>query len=338
MDCARINCAHDSAVVWHAMAENVRRAAAELDRPCKVHVDLAGPKIRTAGPLSYDPARRFVVGERLLLCEVGADEDELLPQIACTEPAVFAALSAGAPVWINDGKIGAVVVEARRRGALLEVTHAAASGKKIAADKGLNFPQTSIAIDALTPKDRADLDDVVAIADVIGQSFVRTPADVEGLLAELERREKRIPVIAKIETAQAIHNLPEIVVSGAGRVPFGVMIARGDLAVEIGYKRLAEIQEELLWLCEAAHIPVVWATQVLDQLVRKGVMSRPEITDAAMAERAECVMLNKGPYLVEAIATLGDVLSRMQGHQSKKTARLRALRVWSDEPGSADPG
>jgi Pyruvate kinase, barrel domain len=100
--------------------------------------------------------------------------------------------------------------------------------------------------------------------------------------------------------------------------------------VEIGYKRLAGIQEELLWLCEAAHVPVVWATQVLDQLVRKGMLSRAEITDAAMAERAECVMLNKGPFLVEAIGTLIDVLQRMQGHQSKKSARLRALHSWTN--------
>lgn len=96
-----------------------------------------------------------------------------------------------------------------------------------------------------------------------------------------------MPIVAKIETAEAVHNLPEILVRGAGAVPFGVMIARGDLAVEIGYIRLAEIQEELLWLCEAAHVPVVWPTQVLDQLVRKGTLSRAEITDAAMAERAE---------------------------------------------------
>jgi pyruvate kinase len=106
------------------------------------------------------------------------------------------------------------------------------------------------------------------------------------------------------------------------------MIARGDLAVNIGYRRLAEIQEEILWLCESAHVPVIWATQVLERLVREGQASRGEFTDAAMAERAECVMLNKGPYLADAIVALADVLGRMEGHQTKKTSRLRPLHAW----------
>jgi pyruvate kinase len=106
------------------------------------------------------------------------------------------------------------------------------------------------------------------------------------------------------------------------------MIARGDLAVEVGYERLAEIQEEILWLCEAAHIPVIWATQVLETLVKKGIPSRAEMTDAAMGERAECVMLNKGPYIAEAVTILDDVLQRMQAHQIKKSPQLRALHSW----------
>jgi pyruvate kinase len=107
----------------------------------------------------------------------------------------------------------------------------------------------------------------------------------------------------------------------------GVMIARGDLAVEMGYGRLAEVQEEILWMCEAAHLPVIWATQVLETLAKKGRPSRAEVTDAAMAVRAECVMLNKGPYIVEAVEFLDGVLRRMQEHQSKKSPMLRALTI-----------
>jgi pyruvate kinase len=107
------------------------------------------------------------------------------------------------------------------------------------------------------------------------------------------------------------------------------MIARGDLAVECGFERLAEVQEEILWACEAAHLPVVWATQVLESLAKKGLPSRAEITDAAMGERAECVMLNKGPHILEAMRTLDDVLRRMQGHQAKKRPLLRALKSWT---------
>lgn len=106
------------------------------------------------------------------------------------------------------------------------------------------------------------------------------------------------------------------------------MIARGDLAVEIGYRRVAEMQEEMLWICEAASVPVVWATQVLDSFVKKGRRSRAEFTDAAMAERADCVMLNKGPYILDALAQIDDLLGRMEEHQTKKTSRLRALHSW----------
>jgi pyruvate kinase len=107
----------------------------------------------------------------------------------------------------------------------------------------------------------------------------------------------------------------------------GVMIARGDLAVECGFERLAEVQEEILWICEAAHVPVIWATQVLETLAKHGMASRAEITDAAMAHRAECVMLNKGPHILSAVRTLDDILRRMQAHQVKKRAMLRQLRL-----------
>lgn len=108
------------------------------------------------------------------------------------------------------------------------------------------------------------------------------------------------------------------------------MIARGDLAVEIGFERLAEIQEELLWVCEAAHVPIVWATQVLESLSKTGLPSRAEITDAAMAQRAEIVMLNKGTFVVQAIKMLDDVLRRMEGHARKKNPTLRALSAWAE--------
>jgi pyruvate kinase len=109
----------------------------------------------------------------------------------------------------------------------------------------------------------------------------------------------------------------------------GVMIARGDLAVECGWERLAEVQEEILWICEAAHVPVVWATQVLETVAKDGRPSRAEITDAAMGQRAECVMLNKGPHILDAIRILDNILRRMQEHQRKKRTLLRRLAFWT---------
>jgi pyruvate kinase len=109
--------------------------------------------------------------------------------------------------------------------------------------------------------------------------------------------------------------------------PVGVMVARGDLAVEVGWKNLAEIQEEILLLCEAAHLPVVWATQVLESLAKKGRPSRAEISDAAMSQRAECVMLNKGPHIVATIHMLDQILASMERHHIKRSPLKSILNV-----------
>jgi pyruvate kinase len=134
-------------------------------------------------------------------------------------------------------------------------------------------------------------------------------------------------MVLKIETQLGFERLPRLLLAAMRHFPVGVMIARGDLAVECGYERMAEVQEEMLWMCEAAHLPVIWATQLLDQLTRSGHSSRAEITDAAMAERANCVMLNKGLHILEAVRTLSDIAIRMQAHQQKKRSLLRKLRV-----------
>jgi len=124
-------------------------------------------------------------------------------------------------------------------------------------------------------------------------------------------------------------NLPAMLLEAMKSPRCAVMIARGDLAVECGFERLAELQEEILWLCEAAHVPVIWATQVLETLAKEGMPSRAEVTDAAMAHRAECVMLNKGPYVARAVRVLDDILCRMHGHQAKKRSMLRELQLVS---------
>jgi pyruvate kinase len=137
-----------------------------------------------------------------------------------------------------------------------------------------------------------------------------------------------VGVVLKIETLHGFENLPELMLAAMAGHSAGVMIARGDLAVECGFERMAEVQEEILWCSEAAHMPVIWATQVLESQAKTGVPSRAEISDASMGVRAECVMLNKGPYIVETIRTLDNILCRMAGHQTKKSPLLRALRAW----------
>jgi len=201
---------------------------------------------------------------------------------------------------------------------------------KLASEKGINVPDTVLELPALTEEDRRDLTTVVRLADLVGMSFVQRPEDIHALRAELDRlRASHLGLILKIETSHAFAAMPALLRAAMEHERTGVMIARGDLAVECGYQRLAEAQEELLWICEAAHVPAIWATQVLEGLAKNGIPSRAEVTDAAMGERAECVMLNKGPHILEAVSVLDDILRRMEEHQSKKTAQLRRLRSWS---------
>lgn len=247
-------------------------------------------------------------------------------RIACAQPEVLKQLRQGQRVWIDDGKIGTVVEAQHADGVLLRVVRARATGEKLNPEKGLNFPDTRLQLPALTDIDQANLAFVVKHADIVGYSFVNNARDVDLLVESMARLGgEKLGIIAKIETREAVHNLPEIIIHGAGRHPYGIMIARGDLAVEIGYEHLGATQEEILWLCEAAHVPVIWATQVLENLVKQGIPSRAEITDASMAERAECVMLNKGPYVLDAMHVLDSVVRRMQTHQLKKTPQLRIL-------------
>jgi pyruvate kinase len=288
------------------------------------------------GGFSGDPLDIRVFKNELLLLTPGnidgkpAEHDEkglIHPaQIGCTLSSLIEKLEPGQPVWIDDGKLGAIVEALTEQGALLRVTVAKPSGVRIQSDKGINFPEADFNLPTLTQKDLTDLDFVCVHADLVGFSFVETLADMEQLMSELAKRKaSELPIIAKIETNRAVKNLPDIILGTIGRHNLGIMIARGDLAVELGSARLAEIQEELLWLCEAAHVPVIWATQVLESIAKKGTRSRPEFTDAAMAVRAECVMLNKGPYILDAIEALVNVMVRMHEHQRKKFSRLRAL-------------
>jgi pyruvate kinase len=276
---------------------------------------------------------RLVLSSKLGLgreAEVDEGGRVLAPaRIHCTLPEVVGDIRAGEAIWFDDGRIGGRIQSVADGEAMLEITHAALEGAKLRANKGINLPDSDLHIESLTPKDLEDLEVVAARADIVGMSFVRTPADVDALEAHLLRLGRRdIGILLKIETRRAFDNLPHLVLAAMRRPAAGVMIARGDLAVECGFERLAEIQEEILWVCEAAHMPVVWATQVLETLARTGLPSRAEITDAAMGERAECVMLNKGPHLCDAVGALDDILVRMQNHQVKKSSMLRRLKRW----------
>ena len=452
MDVMRVNCAHDNAAAWHNMVENLRRAEREVGRPCKVLMDLGGPKLRTGrmkaehhlvhwkpvrdvrglvkSParvwLSYSdnssaPSSEFAflpvqeslvrlfrkgdtvfvkdtrgrmrtlevvrtgkngaeatstrsahvmqgalvrlrragrtlieshvgqlpaieeplilrTGDRLILTDDEQPGGPLrtspsgglknLPHIPCTLPQVFVDVRPGERIYFDDGKIEGVIKRANKKQLEVQITDAAHDGSKLRSDKGINLPDTKISLPALTEKDLEDLRFVVKYADMVGLSFVRRPDDVILLAKHItELGTNGIGVVLKIENRAAFDQLPRILLAGLQTPPLGVMVARGDFAVEVGFERLAEVQEEILWFCEAAHVPVIWATQVLENMAQTGKPSRAEVTDAAMSSRAECVMLNKGPHVIEAVRFLDNVLERMQLHQQKKRSMLRKLSI-----------
>lgn len=249
-------------------------------------------------------------------------------RVPCTLSEVFDYVKVGEKIWFDDGKIGGIIKSVNPEEVLVEIKHSGGRIQKLRADKGINLPESDLKFPSLTEKDLVDLEFVVKNADIVGYSFVRSAADVVELQKKLkELKGNHLGIILKIETQRAFENLPEILLAGMKSPAVGVMIARGDLAIETGFERLAEVQEEILWMCEAAHIPVIWATQVLEGLSKCGIYSRAEITDAAMSERAECVMLNKGAFIVEAVQTLDNILTRMQSHQDKKRSMLRRLHL-----------
>lgn len=458
MDCMRINCAHDGPETWSGMIRNLRRAVKETGRPCKVSMDLAGPKLRTGpiedGPavLKYRPKRddfgrvvsparvwltpesqpepapakadavicvpgewleRSAFGDRIHFTDArGASRSvkitgtagksrwaessrtayiapglavELEPRggkkipkslrfaligaipakpqalrlapgdtliltrslspgqpakydkkkqlisperIGVTLPEFFDCVRPGEPIALDDGRIGGMIRAVTPDDVTVEITRARATGEKLGAEKGINVPESELRLSSLTEDDLKALPFVVENADIVGYSFVRKEGDVRELQARLaELGGENLGIILKIETREGFEHLPDVLLAAMRGRAVGVMIARGDLAIECGYQRLAEVQEEILWICEAAHMPVIWATQVLETLAKTGVPSRSEITDAAMGERAECVMLNKGPYIVTAVHILDDILRRMQSHQEKKRPMLRKLNV-----------
>ncbi len=387
MDVARINCAHDAAEAWIAMAAQVRQAARVAGRPVRVLMDLGGPKIRTGpiepGPsvLKLKPARdafgAVTAPARLLLRPLGApathDDGQVLQadaewlaalregdpielkdargrkrvlqvtdtaaggvtlaltrtaylrpgtrlrlrrhgtsprctelqgfvpaqgrlplqrgqtlrltssglgrpggdgtvaEVACTLPEVLQQVRKGERVCFDDGRIAGVVARVAATRVEVEITDAGPEGAKLAADKGINLPDSRLELPALTAKDLTDLAVAARHADMVGLSFAQSAADVRALRERLEALcAGHLGVVLKIETKRAFERLPEMLFAAMECGAAGVMIARGDLAVECGFERLAEVQEEILWACEAAHMPVVWATQVLETLAKTG--------------------------------------------------------------------
>ena len=242
-------------------------------------------------------------------------------------PAIFGALKPDMAIMFDDGKIVARIETLAPTYAVLRLERAARGTARLRGDMGINLPDADLKVPAFSETDSAAFSFAEECADIISLSFIRSVEDVRILERQIRRPD--IGLIIKIETRAGFEAIPAILLEFLGKRNLALMIARGDLAVEIGFARLAEVQEEILWLAEAAHIPVIWATQVLETLAKTGFPTRSEVTDAAMSVRAECVMLNKGPFIEEALHTLDSILVRMEAHQYKKRQLYRPLKLVS---------
>lgn len=344
MDLIRINTSHDQPEQWKAMIDNIRKAEEETQRRCLIYIDLSGPKLRAEKPillredqterLKHNGSIRLFKGDWVAVISPDLQPFELeLPErvilsVPVTLPEIFRDVEIGHSIFFDDGKIGGRIVFRTENYFLVEIFQAAISGTGLGAEKGINLPETALTLSSLTHNDYATLPFIAKYADIVGYSFVRRPSDVEKLqstLSELGRPD--IGIVLKIETKEAFDYMPHLLLTAMRNPKVGIMIARGDLAVEVGFERNAEVQEEILWICESGHVPGIWATQVLDRMAKKGLATRSEITDAAMASRAECVMLNKGPHIVDAVNTLENIIKRMERHQRKRWGSLRPLSV-----------
>ncbi|KAK2996467.1 hypothetical protein RJ639_024940, partial [Escallonia herrerae] len=314
------------------------------------------------------PVEQFVrlrVGDLLTISRDSSNEqDEAttskvgVHRVTCSSGYLFDSVKPGEPIAFDDGKIWGVIKGTSNSEIIVSITHAGPKGTKLGSEKSINIPESSIRFEGLTSKDLMDLDFVATHADMVGISFVRDIRDIVVLNQELAKRKLRnLGIILKIETKGGFENLSLMLLEAMkSPYPLGVMIARGDLAVECGWEKLADIQDEILSICSAAHVPVIWATQVLESLVKSGVPTRAEITDVANGRsvkkkrqqphdiqrkfafsftgdltlfnygygRASCIMLNKGKHLVEAVSTLNTIL---KGSSKKVNAELKPLVI-----------
>jgi pyruvate kinase len=307
---ARINCSHATPGSIRSDVARIRQVATELDLRIAIMLDLQGPKIRVG---MCEPPVELAPGDTLT---VVMDEDlkAVGARVGTTWTTLADDVKAGEPALFADGALSGTVKEVRpaRGDAPAEVDIVMVHGGKLGSRKGINLPETDIKAPALTAKDRVDLGEGVAAGvDYVALSFVRTASDVAELREALTSHgADKLPVVAKIEKPQACEEIESIL----GHVQ-GIMVARGDLGVEIPFERVPVVQKDLIEAANRRGVLVITATQMLDSMERNPRPTRAEATDVANAilDGTDAVMLSgetaAGDWPVEAVQTM-DAIAR----------------------------
>ncbi|WP_339114282.1 pyruvate kinase [Thioclava sp. GXIMD2076] len=326
-DALRIDLSSGGPEDWSGLAQMAREVAQDLGRRVPVQIDIAGPHCRVARMIGGHG--RLRIGDRFEVVEKLVKGD--VPRITLSQPAHWKALTEGCVIRINGGKLQGEVVRSGPDRVRVEVTATPPRGARLKPGMPVSLAGAEPELPPLGPEDLPALEVALRHADNLSVSL-QTPKAVQAFFAELERLQPEGPwpvIILRIETAQAWHNLPDLIVATGGRCGVGVMISRPELALELGYARLSEVQDTIFWLCRAAEVPVLWAPGLMERLVQEGRQSRAEWNEAALSHPADCVMLEHGPHTIRAIGEMSEVLLRAERFMTRTSARLGGFVRWS---------
>jgi pyruvate kinase len=303
MDVARLNLSHGTYAEHEERYREVRKASDETGRAVGVLVDLQGPKIRL-GTFACGPVA-LVEGDTFTITTDAAPGDAAL--VSTTYPGLAGDCRVGDTILVDDGKVALRVTAVNGPQVVTRVE----IGGVVSDHKGLNLPGVAVSVPAMSAKDEADLRwGLRTGADLVALSFVRSAADVEDVRRVMDSEGLRVPVIAKIEKPQAVDNLEEIV-----RAFDGIMVARGDLGVELPLDQVPMVQKRAVELARRAAKPVIVATQVLDSMMSLPRPTRAEASDCANAvlDGADAIMLSGetsvGKYPLEAVRTMARIIA-----------------------------
>jgi pyruvate kinase len=308
MDVARLNFSHGKHEDHARSIATLRAAAIEHEKPIAIIADLQGPKIRT-GPLAGGTAVTLRAGQRFVITTARVPGDSSC--VSTTFRPLPREVHRGNRILLSDGLIELRVQKVRGQEVICEVVNGGVLGQH----KGINLPGIQLRVPALTPKDRKDLAFALTQdANYIAVSFVRHPEDVVLAKNLIRRAGQDTPVIAKLEKPEAIENLDAIL-----RVADGVMVARGDLGVEMNPERVPVVQKMIITRAREARRPVITATQMLESMTQNPRPTRAEASDVANAifDGSDAVMLSaetaSGKYPVEAVAMMARIIEEAEG-------------------------
>jgi pyruvate kinase len=320
MNVARLNFSHGNHDTHRKTYEDLRSAAAEVGLPLAILQDLCGPKIRLG---EVEPDTELVAGDKFKLFPPAPDGTKPMGNKhgACvTYPTLAQELAPGLRVVLDDGKLELVVEECTSDAVITRVVH----GGPLKSKKGVNLPGAVLTTPALTPKDEIDLRFGLELGvDLVALSFVRREADLDKAREIMKEMGIKRPLIAKIEKQEAINELEEILHSADG-----LMVARGDLGVEVPLEEVPIVQKEAIRLCIKMAKPVITATQMLETMMTQSTPTRAEVTDVANAifDGSDAVMLSgetaSGQFPVQTVQTMDRIARRAEQNLNYKSVLL----------------